>query len=64
MGQTINSAVDMVDYAGALRRAAKHAPTPDVAQKIQRSADHLEKTAIARVSDAGPAIGKLLDTLV
>jgi hypothetical protein len=64
MGQTITSVMDMVSYAGDLRRAAKQAPTPDIADKIQRSADHLEKTAVARVSDAGRDIGKLLDTLV
>lgn len=63
MGQSINSVVDMVSYAGILRRAANKLPDPEMAQKIQRSADHLEKTAIARVSDAGPAIGRLLDTL-
>ncbi len=64
MGQTITSVVDMVSYAGDLRRAAKQMPSPDVAEKIQRSAEHLEKTAIARVSEVGPNIGKLLDTLV
>ena len=63
MGQTINSVSDMVSYAGDLRRAASKTPDPETAQKIQRSADHLEKTAIARVSDAGPLIGRLLDTL-
>lgn len=63
MGQTINSVTDMVDYAGILRRAANKLPDPEMAQKIQRSADQLEKTAIARVSDAGPAIGRLLDTI-
>ena len=61
MGQTIHSVTDMVSYAGDLRRAAKQAP-PDVADKIARSADQLEKTALNRVSDAGPALGKLLDT--
>ena len=62
MGQTITSVIDMVSYAGDLRRAAKQAPTPDVAQKIQRSASDLEKTALNRVGQ--PGIGKLLDTLV
>ena len=61
MGQTIHSVTDMVSYAGDLRRAAKQA-TPEVAEKIQRSAAELEKTALARVSDAGPTLGKLLDT--
>ena len=62
MGQTITSVVDMVSYAGDLRRAAKQAPTPEVAQKIQRSASELEKTGLAKVGQAGPGIGKLLDT--
>ena len=49
MGQGISSVVDMVSYAGALRRAVKQAPTPETAQKIQRSAAELEKTALTRV---------------
>jgi hypothetical protein len=64
MGQTIRSVMEMVSYAGDLRRAAGKAPDPEIAAKIQRSAEHLEKSAIAKVSDAGPAIGKLLDTFV
>ncbi|HET7086345.1 MAG TPA: hypothetical protein VFI23_16345 [Rhizomicrobium sp.] len=64
MGQTISSVVDMVSYAGDLRRAAKQAPTPETAEKIQRSADQLEKTALTRVGQAGPGIGLLLDKLV
>ena len=63
MGQTITSVTDMVSYAGDLRRAAGKTPDPETAAKIQRSAEQLEKTAIARVSDAGPGIGTLLDTL-
>lgn len=64
MGQSISSVNDMVSYAGALRRAVKEAPTPEAAQKIQRTAAELEKTALTRVGLAGPGIGKLLDTLV
>ena len=64
MGQTINSVVDMVSYAGDLRRAAKQAPTPEAAQKILTSAVQLEKTALTRVGLTAPGIGKLLDTLV
>ena len=64
MGQTIRSVTEMVSYAVDLRRAAGKTPDADTAAKIQRSAEQLEKTAIARVSDAGPAIGTLLDTLV
>ena len=63
MGRTINSVSDMVSYAGDLRRAAVKTPDPETAAKIQHSAEQLEKTAIARVSDAGPGIGILLDTL-
>jgi len=62
MGKTISSVTDMMSYAGDLRRAAKQAPAPDLADKMQRSADTLEKTALAQVSDAGPMLGKLLDT--
>ena len=54
----------MVSYAGDLRRAAKQAPTPEMAQKIHNSAQQLEKTALKRVGLTGPGIGQLLDTLV
>jgi len=64
MGQTITSVTDMVSYAGDLRRAAKQAPTPEMAQKIHTTAQQLEKTALTRVGLTGPGIGKLLDTLV
>jgi hypothetical protein len=63
MGQTITSVTDMVSYAGDLRRAAKQAPAPEVAEKIQRSASELEKTAFNRLGLTGPGIGKLLDTI-
>jgi len=53
-----------MSYAGDLRRAAKQAPTPETAQKIQTSAQHLEKAALARVGLTAPGIGKLLDKLV
>lgn len=62
MGQSITSVVDMVSMAGELRRAAKLAPQPELAEKIQRSASELEKVALARVGQAGPGIGALLDT--
>jgi hypothetical protein len=64
MGQSISSVTDMVSYAGALRRAVKQAPTPETAQKIQRTAADLEKTALTRVGQAGPDIGALLDKFV
>ena len=57
-----------VDGAGlpvevaASRRAAKQATTPEEAEKIRRSANTLEKTALAKVGQAGPGIGTLLDT--
>jgi hypothetical protein len=63
MGQTISSPVDMVSYAGDLRRAAKQATAPEEAEKIQRSASALEKVALAKIGQAGPGIGKLLDIL-
>jgi hypothetical protein len=64
MGQTITSVIDMVSYAGDLRRAAQKAPDQAVAEKIQRSANHLEQAALSRVSQAGLGIGELLDTFV
>ena len=64
MGQTITSVTDMVSYAGDLRRAAKQAPSPEVAQKIQTSAAQLEKTALNRVGLTAHGVGRLLDTLV
>lgn len=63
MGQTIHSPLDMVSYAGDLRRAAKLAPAPEMAEKIRRSASELESSALTKVS-APPGLGKLLDTLV
>ena len=54
----------MMSYAGDLRRAAKQAPTPEAAQKIQSSAQQLEKTALTRAGLTAPGIGKLLDKLV
>ncbi len=62
MGQTIQSVTDMVTYAGDLRRAAQQAAQPELAAKIAQSAKTLEQTALNRVSDAGPMLGKLLDT--
>jgi len=63
MGQTIHCVTDMVSYAGDLRRAAKNAGQPEVAEKMQRSAKALENAALNRVSDAGPGLGRLLDML-
>ncbi len=62
MGQSITSVPDMISYAGDLRRAAKQVTVPETAQKIQASAAALEKTALAKVGQAGPGIGILLDT--
>jgi hypothetical protein len=63
MGQAISSTTDMLSYSGDLRRAAKQASAPDLQQKIQQSADTLEKTALTKVGLAGPGIGALLDLL-
>ena len=62
MGQAITSVADMVSYAGDLRRAAKQAPTPEVQTKIQQSAAELEQKGLAQAGQAGPGIGRLLDT--
>lgn len=63
MGQSISSTTDMMSYAGDLRRAAKQAAAPELSEKIQRSAAMLEKTALAKIGQAGPGIGALLDLL-
>jgi hypothetical protein len=63
MGQTISSPADMLAYAGDLRRAAKQAATPEISEKVQRTAAELEKTALTKVAgSAGAGIGALLDT--
>ncbi len=62
MGQTIHSVTDMVSYAGDLRRAARQTQQPELAAKMQQASKTLEQTALNRVSDAGPNLGKLLDT--
>ncbi len=63
MGQAITSATDLVSYAGDLRRFAKQADARETAQKLQRTADAMEKTGLAKLGQAGPGIGRLLDTL-
>jgi hypothetical protein len=63
MGQTIHCITDMVSYAGDLRRAAKTAPQTELAEKMQRSAKALESAALDRVSNVGPHLGRLLDTM-
>jgi hypothetical protein len=63
MGQVLDSATDMVSYAGDLRRSARHERAPELAAKIQGAADRLEKSAFERLSLTGPNIGRLLDTL-
>lgn len=63
MGQTIISPGDMLSYAGDLRRAAKQVSVPENAEKIKRSASDLERTALAKVGQASPGIGRLLDIL-
>jgi hypothetical protein len=65
MGQTITSATDMISYAGELRRVANRSPAPELAQKMQQSANQLEKAAINQVAKAaGPRLGALLDKMV
>jgi hypothetical protein len=64
MGQTITSVTDMMSYAGDLRRAAKQAPTPEIGAKLQQSAAALEQKGLAQLGQAGPGIGRLLDTFV
>lgn len=62
MATAISSPVEMLAYAAVLRKAAEKAAAAETAQKIKDTASSLEKTAMARVSPAGPNLGKLLDT--
>ena len=64
MGQTIASATDLVSYAGDLRRAAKQAAAPALAEKLEQAAKDIEQTGLAKVGQAGLGIGVLLDTFV
>ena len=64
MGQAISSATEMVSYAGDLRRAANQMTAPELAAKIKSAAAEIEKTGLAKVGQAGPGIGALLDTFV
>jgi hypothetical protein len=64
MGQTINDVPQMIAYSGDLRREAKAAAAPELAQKLQQSADVLEKQALAKAGIDNPRIGKLLDLIV
>jgi hypothetical protein len=63
MGQTITSPVEMVSYAGELRRAAKQVPALEQAAKIHQSAAELEKAGLAKVGVVGAGVGILLDLL-
>jgi hypothetical protein len=54
----------MLAYSGDLRRVARLAETPELAQKLQQSASHLEKAALAKAGIDNPRIGKLLDMIV
>ncbi len=60
MGQTIQSAVHMVSYAGELRRAATQA-RPEIAQKLDHSARVLEKSGLEKAGVNTPCVGTLLD---
>jgi hypothetical protein len=62
MGSAITSVTQMVSVAGDLRRDAKQVTEPELAAKFHRAAAELETKALARVGQAGPMIGKLLDT--
>jgi hypothetical protein len=64
MGSVISSPIDMISYAGDLRRAAPKAATPEDSQKIRQVAAELEKSGLAKAGLTGPGIGKLLDRLV
>ena len=64
MGQTIDSVSHMLAYSGDLRRVARLAETPELAKKLQQSASHLEKAALAKAGIDNPRIGKLLDMIV
>ncbi len=54
----------MIHTAGDLRRHAKQVAEPDQAAKIKMAAANLETAALAKVGQANPRIGALLDTFV
>jgi hypothetical protein len=64
MGQTIDTVSSMLAYSGDLRRQAKMTEAPELAQKLQQSASHLEKAALTKAGIDNPRIGKLLDMIV
>jgi hypothetical protein len=64
MGQTISSVSHMIAYSGDLRRQAKQTQAPELAQKLQQSANQLEKAALVKAGVDNPRIGKLLDMIV
>jgi hypothetical protein len=64
MGQTIDNVSHMIAYSGDLRRQAKEATSPELAQKLQQSANTLEKAALVKAGIDNPRIGKLLDMIV
>ena len=44
-------------------RRRSEAGSPETARKLQQSGDALEKSALAKVGQTSPMIGKLLDLL-
>lgn len=64
MGRTIDNVPMMIAYSGDLRRQAKVTEHPELAQKLQQSANVLEKQALAKAGIDNPQIGKLLDMIV
>jgi hypothetical protein len=54
----------MIAYSGDLRRQAKQTESPELAQKLQQSANNLEKAALVKAGVDNPRIGKLLDMIV
>ena len=64
MGRTISDIPQMIAYSGDLRREAKATAAPELAQKLQQSANVLEKQALVKAGIDNPRIGKLLDMIV
>ena len=62
MGSAVSSIPNMIYTAGDMRRAAKTAPSPEHAAKLQSIATNMENHALAKAGITNPRIGKLLDT--
>lgn len=64
MGSLITQPAHLVTMAGDLRRQAKSVTEPELAAKLNATANQMESTALQKVGLTDPRIGKLLDLFV